>query len=180
MSWGRERGAFAGRRVLVVGAGHSAANTLISLTELARQEPATRILWAVRGASAAKVYGGGEADGLPARGQLGSRLRRLVDAGTVELHTAFGIAALEASEAGVTVTSTDGRTLAADVVVPCTGFRPDLDMLRELRLDLDPAVEAPSGLAPLIDPSSIHSCGTVAPHGARLLHTRTRISTSWA
>lgn len=75
---GRDRGAFAGRRVLVVGAGHSAANTLISLAGLAREEPGTRILWAVRGASAAKVYGGGDADGLPARGQLGGRLRRLV------------------------------------------------------------------------------------------------------
>ena len=49
---GRDRGAFAGRRVLVVGAGHSAANTLISLADLAKDEPGTRVLWAVRGASA--------------------------------------------------------------------------------------------------------------------------------
>ena len=62
----------------------------------------------------------------------------------------------------------DGRTLEADVVVPCTGFRPDLDILRELRLDLDPAVEAPTELGPLIDPE-FHSCGTVPPHGAALL-----------
>ena len=62
----------------------------------------------------------------------------------------------------------DGRTLEADVVVPCTGFRPDLDILRELRLNLDPAVEAPTELGPLIDPE-FHSCGTVPPHGAALL-----------
>ena len=165
---GRERARFAGQRVLVVGAGHSAANTLINLADLATQEADTKILWAVRGASAAKVYGGGDADGLPARGQLGSRLRRLVEAGTVELHTGFGITALTASSAGVTVSSADGSTLEADVVVPCTGFRPDLDILRELRLELDPAVEAPRELGPLIDPE-FHSCGTVAPHGARLL-----------
>ena len=165
---GRDRIRFAGRRALVVGAGHSAANTLISLADLARQEPATRILWAVRGGSAEKVYGGGDADGLPARGQLGSRLRRLVQAGTIELHTRFGIASLKALDSGVTVQSVDGRTLDADVVVPCTGFRPDLAMLRELRLDLDPAVEAPRQLGPLIDPE-FHSCGTVPPHGAKLL-----------
>ena len=165
---GRERARFAGQRVLVVGAGHSAANTLINLADLAKQEPDTKILWAVRGASAEKVYGGGDADGLPARGQLGSRLRRLVEAGTVELHPGFGITALAATSAGVTVSSADGRTLEADVVVPCTGFRPDLDILRELRLELDPAVEAPRELGPLIDPE-FHSCGTVAPHGARLL-----------
>src|SRR5215210_1064410 len=37
-------------------------------------------------------------------------------------------------------------------------------MLRELRLGFDPAVEAPTALAPLIDPN-LHSCGTVPPHG---------------
>lgn len=165
---GRDRAAFAGRRVLVVGAGHSAANTLISLADLAKEDPETRILWAVRGASAEKVYGGGDADGLPARGQLGSRLRRLVEAGTIELHTGFGIASFKALDSAVTVEAVDGRTLDADVVVPCTGFRPDLEILRELRLDLDPAVEAPKALGPLIDPE-FHSCGTVPPHGAKLL-----------
>lgn len=165
---GRDRSAFAGRRVLVVGAGHSAANTLISLADLAKEDPETRILWAVRGASAEKVYGGGDADGLPARGQLGSRLRRLVEAGTIELHTGFGIASFKALDSAVTVEAVDGRTLDADVVVPCTGFRPDLEILRELRLDLDPAVEAPKALGPLIDPE-FHSCGTVPPHGAKLL-----------
>lgn len=165
---GRDRGTFAGRRVLVVGAGHSAANTLINLAELAKEEPGTTIMWAVRGASAEKVYGGGDADGLPARGQLGSRLRRLVEAGTIELHTGFGIASLKSLDTHVSVEAVDGRTLDADVVVPCTGFRPDLDILRELRLNLDPAVEAPVELGPLIDPE-FHSCGTVPPHGARVL-----------
>jgi hypothetical protein len=39
-------------------------------------------------------------------------------------------------------------------------------MTRELRLELDPVVEAPVALAPLIDPN-LHSCGTVPPHGYR-------------
>ena len=51
-----------------------------------------------------------------------------------------------------------------DVVVNATGFRPNLDMLREIRLDLDEVVEAPKRLAPLIDPN-VHSCGIVEPHG---------------
>ena len=165
---GRERETFEGRTALVVGAGHSAANTLISLAELASQSPETRILWAIRGASATRVYGGGGTDGLAARGRLGSRLRRLVESGAVELHTGFGIAALAAAGGNVTLTSTDGRTLKADVVVPATGFRPDLDILRELRLELDPGVEAPRELGPLIDPE-FHSCGTVEPHGAKTL-----------
>jgi glycine/D-amino acid oxidase-like deaminating enzyme len=165
---GRDREAFAGRTAVVIGAGHSAANTLINLSELADQVPGTKIVWAIRGASAAKVYGGGDADGLAARGQLGSRLRALVESGIVELHTGFGIAGLTAADGAVKLTAVDGRTLGADVVVPATGFRPNLDMLRELRLELDPGVEAPRELGPLIDPE-FHSCGTVEPHGARML-----------
>ena len=59
---GRERETFGGRTAVVVGAGHSAANTLINLSELAAQVPGTKILWAIRGSSAAKVYGGGDAE----------------------------------------------------------------------------------------------------------------------
>jgi hypothetical protein len=51
-----------------------------------------------------------------------------------------------------------------DQVVVAAGFRPNLDMLRELHLALDPVVESPTALAPLIDPN-IHSCGSVPPHG---------------
>ena len=56
------------------------------------------------------------------------------------------------------------RELVADEVIATTGFRPDLSLLGELRLDLDDRVEAPRALAPLIDPN-LHSCGTVPPHG---------------
>ena len=56
----------------------------------------------------------------------------------------------------------------ADELIVATGFRPDLSFLRELRIALDPALECPPALAPLIDPN-LHSCGTVRPHGAREL-----------
>ena len=58
--------------------------------------------------------------------------------------------------------------MTVDELVVSTGFRPQLDFLREVRLSLDPAVECPPMLAPLIDPN-LHSCGTVRPHGAREL-----------
>ena len=167
---GRDRARFAGKHVLVVGAGHSAANTLLALGDLAEQEPGTRISWAIRSASAAGVYGGGDLDGLPARGALGSRLRTLVSEGRIELHTSFTITGFKIADSlGVVGTTPAGeQRLDVDLLVPATGFRPNLDMLREIRLDLDPAVEAPRELGPLIDPE-FHSCGTVAPHGARML-----------
>ena len=167
---GRDRARFAGKHALVVGAGHSAANTLLALGELAEQEPGTRISWAIRSSSAAGVYGGGDLDGLPARGALGSRLRSLVEDGRIELHTSFTITGFKSADTlAVSGSTPDGeRQLDVDLLVPATGFRPDLEMLREVRLDLDPVVEAPRGLGPLIDPE-FHSCGTVEPHGARLL-----------
>src|SRR5437879_8122696 len=60
------------------------------------------------------------------------------------------------------------RRVIVNELIVATGFRPDLDFMRELRIRLDPAVESPVALAPLIDPNE-HSCGTVRPHGAREL-----------
>lgn len=119
----------------------------------------------------ARTFGGGDLDGLPARGALGSRLRAAVEAGRIELQTEVTITGLRpAGDALAVVTSSPAgeRELSVDVVVAATGFRPELTMLRELRLDLDPGVEAPARLAPLIDPE-FHSCGTVPAHGAEVL-----------
>lgn len=168
---GAARDRVAGRHVLVVGSGHSAANTLLDLVELAESEPGTRITWVVRGTSVARAFGGGDVDGLPARGRLGARLREVVEAGKVDLLVGVTITRLEAAGDRVVLTletPTGPRSLAVDAVAGATGFRPDLEMLREVRLDLDPALEAPSRLAPLIDPAH-HSCGTVPAHGAETL-----------
>lgn len=171
---GRDRARFAGRRTLVVGMGHSAANTLLALTRLQQEEPGTEVTWAIRGRSPARLYGGGDADGLPARGLLGSDLRRAVHSGAVTLVREVTITALapETDGEGLVVS---GRArhgerlgLTVDAVVAATGFRPDLELLREVRLGLDPALEAPTRLAPLIDPN-LHSCGTVPPHGEAVL-----------
>lgn len=170
---GRDRVRFAGRRTLVVGAGHSAANTLLALGELARQEPGTEVVWAVRGGSPERVFGGGEADQLEARGRLGSDLEQLVSSGAVELHTGFPIDELVVDGATVEVRAGDRRIGGLHNVAAATGFSPDLTMLSGLQLDLDDEVQAPSRLAPLIDPR-FHSCGTVPPHGHRdLAHPET-------
>jgi SAM-dependent methyltransferase/thioredoxin reductase len=163
---GVHRARYAGRRTLVVGSGHSAFNTLLDLAELARSAPGTSLTWAVRRGDVGEMYGGGAADALPARGSLGTRLRELVDSGRVRLITGFKTAELRDDGAGVAVLDAAGARLGPfDEIVAATGFRPDLAMLSELRLDLDSAVESPRALAPLIDPN-VHSCGTVPPHGA--------------
>lgn len=167
---GTDRDRFAGKHVMVIGAGHSAANTLIALGQLAKNEPGTTITWAVRAPDASRLYGGGDLDGLPARGQLGSRLRQLVKDGVVELRTNFTVTSF-ALQNGLAVTGATPNgpvTVEVDVLIPATGFRPDLEILREIRLELDPVVEAPRALGPMIDPE-FHSCGTVPAHGAKVL-----------
>ncbi|WP_150460878.1 FAD-dependent oxidoreductase [Nesterenkonia ebinurensis] len=166
--FGTDRARAAGRRVLVLGSGHSATNTLLNLTALKREEPGTKILWGIRGHSPQRSYGGGDQDGLPERGALGQRLRRLVEAGKIELIRSAEVQALHGSQDTLRVSFADGPSLTVDALAAATGFRPDLEMLRELRLELDPAVEAPVRLAPLIDPEH-HSCGTVPAHGAETL-----------
>lgn len=165
---GAERERFAGRHVLVVGAGHSAANTLLDLAELAEEVPETRISWAVRSADVSSAYGGESDDELAARGALGSRLRALVESGVIDVHTSFVISGFEVCGDRLRVLTTEAKDLTVDVLVPATGFRPDLSILSELRLELDPAVEAPRQLGPLIDPE-FHSCGSVEPHGEQVL-----------
>lgn len=165
---GGDRDRFAGRHTLVVGAGHSAANTLLSLAELAAEQPGTEVTWAIRSSSPARSYGGGDADALPARGALGSRLRTHVDAGRIRLLTGFSVHALTPTDDRVTVLvrHADGseEAVTVDRIVAATGFRPDHSIAAELRLDLDPVMGATRALAPLIDPNE-HSCGTVPPHG---------------
>lgn len=170
---GRDRTRYAGKRTLVVGAGHSAANALLGLAELARSEPATRLAWAVRTPTLARVFGGGAADALPARGQLGSDLRRLRDQGGLEFISGLRISALRRDGGQLTVEGLDGdgktvRLERIDEIICATGQRPDLSLTRELRLKLDPWLESAEALGPLIDPN-LHSCGTVRPHGHREL-----------
>ena len=166
---GMERARYAGRSVAVLGAGHSAIGTLIDLARLAEQEPKTRPVWLLRGNDPAKAFGGGVNDKLVARAELGSAFERLVAEGKVLLERQFRVSNIAPDGAGLIIGANGGaRQVTADELIVATGFRPEFDFLRELRIELDPTVESPVPLAPLIDPN-LHSCGTVRPHGAREL-----------
>ncbi|QJY50319.1 NAD(P)-binding domain-containing protein [Pseudonocardia broussonetiae] len=161
---------YAGRRIALAGSGHSALTALVAFAGLAEQHPGTHVQWLLRRGAIGNAFGGGEADQLPARGALGLRAAEAVRAGSVSVVTGFRTASVDVSDDGrLLLGSFDGRGLdPVDEVVALTGFRPDLGWLAEARLDLDPVLQAPRELAPLIDPN-VHSCGTVYPHGAREL-----------
>ena len=167
----RDRATYAAQRVLVVGSGHSAFNVILDLMTLAEQQPGTEVVWAMRKENLDTVWGGGASDALEARGELGQRARRAVEAGRLTVLTPFRIREIAAAGTGIEVRGVIRdmpRSVAVDRIIVCTGFRPDLDMHKEVRLSIDPWLECTAALGPLIDPNE-HSCGTVRPHGAREL-----------
>src|SRR5712675_1946718 len=166
---GKDRARYAGKTVAVLGAGHSAIGTLTDLAQLATESPETKPVWLLRGNDPAKAFGGGANDKLVARGELGAAFAALVAAGKIEVESEFRVSHLSAEGPRLLVGAGGcGRQVIVDELIVATGFRPDLDFVRELRIQLDPAIECPVALAPLIDPNE-HSCGTVRPHGAREL-----------
>ena len=168
---GRDRATYAGKRVLVVGSGHSAFNVILDLMTLAGQARGTEVVWAMRRDNLDTVWGGGASDALEARGELGQRARRAVEAGRLQVLTPFRIRSIARSGSGLEVRGAirdEVKVIEVDRIIVCTGFRPDLDMLKEVRLSIDPWLECTAALGPLIDPNE-HSCGTVRPHGAREL-----------
>ena len=179
---GRDRERYAGRRTVVVGAGHSAATSLLALADLQEQAPGTEVVWGVRSATPRPLVGKGsaEADELPARGRLATDLAALVEVGRIELVSGFRIHTVEPAGdrvrlvgdhfPGDDLLQAQDLVVEADAVIAATGFRPDHAIAAELRLALEPALESPTALGPLIDPN-VHTCGTVPAHGiAELAH----------
>ncbi|WP_329316131.1 NAD(P)-binding domain-containing protein [Streptomyces sp. NBC_01278] len=166
------RARYAGKRTVVIGSGASAFTALAYLADLAKSDDGqgTHAAWILRRGISGSTFGGGEADQLPARGALGLAAKAAVDGGYADAVTGFRTDAFERDGEGrVILIGEDGRRLdQVDEVIVLTGFRPDLSFLGELRLALDERLQAPTALAPLIDPNQ-HSCGTVYPHGVNEL-----------
>ena len=162
---------YAGKHIVIAGSGHSALTAIVALANL--ESPGTRISWVLRRGDVGSTFGGGDDDELPARGALGLRAKRAVDEGLLTVVPGFRTATIEPDgDSGrvALISDTGARIEDVDQVVVLTGFRPDLSWLSEIRLGLDPVLQAPVELAPLIDPN-VHSCGTVYPHGvAELSH----------
>ncbi len=165
---GAARASYANQRVLVLGGGHSAINVVLDLLRVKETAPETHVIWGLRQNRIDKLLGGGVNDQLPERGALGLAARKAIDTGAVDVRAPFAVAAIRQGRDGLLVAALEDEReieLLVDRIVVATGFRPQLDMLRELRVALDPVVESTPKLAPLIDPN-LHSCGSVRPHGA--------------
>jgi len=169
---GKDKKKYTGKNVLVVGGGHSAINSLLDLADIQIDDSKMNLHWILRKKEMNKVYGGQEKDGFEARGSLGIRIRSLVESGRLTVHNPFFIEEIKKTISGLIIKGIkEGQKeeiRGIDHVISNTGSRPELEMLSELRVDLDSSLDSVFDLAPLIDPN-VHSCGTVRPHGEKEL-----------
>lgn len=159
---GRDRRRYAGKRVLVIGSGHSAMTALAGLAELAALEGG-EVHWALRRPSVEEALQACSGDGLTERTLLSRDIHSLAQTDAIALHTGVRVDGFTESSAGIVTHSGDRELSPVDEIIIATGFRPDLEMLRELRLDLHPIFESPFALGAIIDPAT-NACGTVPPH----------------
>jgi thioredoxin reductase len=133
-----------GKRVLVTGHGHSAANALLVL-----RDAGAEITWAVRTANrnpCAEIA----TDPLPERQRVVAAANALAQTIRVERR-----ASIESVD-GTSVQLTGGRSVEADVIVALTGYRPASDFTTELALETSPVSEGGARLYRAI--SNITDC----------------------
>ena len=136
--------------------------------ELKDAHPQTEITWILRKKRVEDALGGGTADELAARGELGLKMKKILSEKVIYVETPFYIQSIFEKEEGLILKGTDKKIGPFDELIVNTGNRPDFSFISELRYEVDPATEAVTKLAPLINPN-LHSCGTVPPHGEKEL-----------
>ena len=108
--------------------------------------PGTTVLWLLRGNDTAKAFGGGASDKLVARGELGARFASLVASGMVKVEVGFAVTHVTLIGDRLRVAGGSaccGRHVVVDELIVATGGRAGISFLSEVRLRLDPGVEAP-------------------------------------
>ncbi|NUZ10305.1 NAD(P)-binding domain-containing protein [Pseudoalteromonas sp. McH1-7] len=167
----KARDDYQGKTTLLIGGGHSAINVGLNLIALQNSAPDTKIYWGLRGENLDKLLGSGINDKVPARLKLGRAAQSAIDSGKLTLLSDLNVKQISREAEGLKVSLTSsgcGSHIYVDKIIVATGFKPDLHMLREIRLNLDEVVEAPRGIASMVDPNA-HNCGSVPGHGAKEL-----------
>jgi hypothetical protein len=172
---GEKRGHYAGRNILVVGGGYSAATTVCNLATLAEQDPATWVIWLARCHSSQPIRRLVN-DPLGERDRLAMRANLLATRteGNVEFHNQTVVESLEPIQGGIRVHARSGnRSLTWEVerVIANVGYNPDVDLYRELQVHQCYASEGPMALAAALLKQAGADCLSIQLQGANLLRT---------
>jgi len=172
-----EAAEWAGKTILLVGAGHSGQTAARDLADLAEDHPGTRIIWALR--SATPFRGETEEDPLPERAQLHRRAQQLAagSSGAVEIRHGVAIESLAQRGHGkridVTLRHQDGskEAVTVDRILALTGSVGDHTLYRQLQVHECYATSGPMKLAAALLAAGAEGgdCLTQASHGADTL-----------
>jgi hypothetical protein len=143
------RAELAGRRVLVVGHGHSAAHAILGFESIHAEAPGTRVIWVTRVGNS-RPCTDVAADPLPERHRVVARANALAlqPPPWLRVERRAVVEALEVDgDSAIRVSLSGGRSLVCDEVVSLTGYRPDLGILSELSVQISPVTEGSARLA---------------------------------
>jgi thioredoxin reductase len=133
----------AGRRILLIGHGHSAANSI----EFLAQSGAASVMWAVRSPNARPCVEIAN-DPLAQRREIVRRANALAEAppSWLSVERRAHVESFVETSAGLEVRLSGGRGGTFDAVAAFTGYRPDLSFLSELALEISPISEGAHGI----------------------------------
>jgi thioredoxin reductase len=149
-----------GRRILVIGHGHSAATAILRLADLASENRRARVTWAVRSGHR-RPCADAACDPLAERHRTVCLANDLADSPPEWLSVERRASVEEIGRDGdeLVLALTGGRRIRVDSVAAFTGYRPDSSFLAELALETGPATEGTARLERAL--SKITDCLTV-------------------
>jgi thioredoxin reductase len=168
----REAADWAGKTVLVAGAGHSAQTAVRDLAELARQAPGTKVVWALR--SADPSWGTHDGDPLPDRARLAADARALADGASpaVETHRGVAIEEITRQNGKLNVVLRNGagtEEVQVDRILSLTGSIGDHSLYRQLQVHECYATCGPMKLSAALLGAAGGDCLAQTSHGVETL-----------
>jgi len=173
---GKDRPKYAGKTVLVVGAGYTAATHVCRLGELAAGHPEQWTIWLARGPRSTPLPRHAN-DPLKERDRLAAKANMLAcrGEGNVEFHAGSTVESLVTlgPDKGFTVTaSVAGKSMTwnVDRVIASVGYSPDTTLHRELQIQECPSTLGPIGVGTALAKQA-GDCLTIPPLGPAALKT---------
>jgi len=168
----REGADWAGRTVLLAGAGHSAQTAVRELARLAQEAPGTRVIWVLRHAE--PDWGTHEGDPLPERARLAAEAQSLASGSSpaVEVRRGMAVEELSRPNGKIEVTLRNGshsEKVAVDRILSLTGFVGDHELYRQLQVHECYATCGPINLSAALLGAAAGDCLAQTTHGAETL-----------
>jgi cation diffusion facilitator CzcD-associated flavoprotein CzcO len=167
-----EKEDWAGKTILLAGAGHSAQTAIRALAELAKEAPGTRVIWALRNPE--PTWGTHEGDPLADRAALAASAAELAGGASPAVEAKRGAVVEEIAKPNgrLEVTLRNGagpETVEVDRILSLTGAVGDHGLYRQLQVHECYATCGPIKLSAALLGAGSSDCLTQTTHGADTL-----------